>query len=264
MLFIRNTLSARISKHSSIYTVPSYTELIENALRYLTQDVARDLDAALNNPHLAEAYSLVLCSSLDGLNRGRFEWVTPELYGFVLEVIKSRPDDSLKILSQIPLPQLSPLLDEYLDSRDIVSQLVGLLDDEEPGVQLFATSQIWHLIRVSSPTTYEQSKTRVALEQQLIKPDGTWSSADGLKEVSGLMKTQLYQLLEHPDLQSRRALWYGYRVMECMLEEDECSSSDPRMQKAQEWLDRREIHKSIRGLSSFIIFPPTQSQAHVV
>jgi hypothetical protein len=198
------------------------------------------------------------------LKRERFEWVTIELYGFVLEVIKSRPDGSLEILSRIPLPQLSPLLDEYLDSRDIVSQLVGLLDDEKPDVQLFATSQIWHLIRVSSPTTDEQSKIRVALEQQLLKPDSAWGSADGLKGVLGLMKTRLYQLLEQPDRLDYRALKYGRRVMECMLEEDGCSSSDPRMKKVQEWLDGREIHKSIRGLSSFITFPPTQTQAHVV
>ncbi|CCO34294.1 hypothetical protein BN14_08389 [Rhizoctonia solani AG-1 IB] len=255
---------AWISKHPFIYTVSSYNELIENALRYLTQDVARDLHAALNNPHLAEAYSLVLCSSLNGLNRERFEWVTIELYGFVLEVIKSRPYDSLNILSRIPLPQLSPPLDDHLDIRNIVSQIIGLLDDEKPDVQLFATSQIWHLIRASSPTTDEQSKTRVALEQQLLKPDSAWGSADGLKGVSGLMKTRLYQLLEHPDLLYGLAVEYGYRVVECMLEEDECSSSGPRMQKVQEYLDMRKIPKSIRGLSSFITLPPTQTQAHVV
>ncbi|CCO36130.1 hypothetical protein BN14_10255 [Rhizoctonia solani AG-1 IB] len=165
---------------------------------------------------------------------------------------------------RIPLPQLSPLLDEYLDSRDIVSQLVVLLDDEKPDVQLFATSQIWHLIRVSSPTTYEQSKTRVALEQQLLKTDSAWGSADGLKGVSGLMKSRLYQLLEQPNRPGYWAPRYGYRVMECMLEEDEYSPSDPRMQKVQEWLDNELVSKSIRGLSSFITFPPTQTQAHVV
>ncbi|CCO36932.1 hypothetical protein BN14_11080 [Rhizoctonia solani AG-1 IB] len=255
------TFNYWIGTTSSVYTVPSYTELMENALRYITQDVARDFHAALNNPHLAEAYSLVLGSSLVRLNGERFEWVTIELYVIVLEVIKSRPDDSLGILSRIPLPQLSPLLDDYLDSRDIVSQLVGLLDDEKPGVQLFATSHIWHLIRVSSPTTDEQSKTRVALEQQLLTPDSAWDSANELNGVSDRMRDRLYRLLEHPDLQYNWALRYGYRVMECMLEEDGCSSSDPRMKKVQEWLEKKYVSKSLRGLSSFIILPPTQTQA---
>ncbi|KAH7332940.1 hypothetical protein B0J17DRAFT_721743 [Rhizoctonia solani] len=162
------------------------------------------------------------------------------------------------LITSFPFPKMSPSFVQLLSANEMVSELAGALNNNDPTLQAFAAAQLWLLFNMSVQFGDRTSETLTMLENALLKyplPDEDLSKQELAAE---RLESQLQILLAEPRNSFSTELGdfndssgnnlfkcaYLYRILECMLQK----RNQPLPERAEKVLEN--VPLTLRGLNS--------------
>ncbi|KAB5589446.1 hypothetical protein CTheo_7114 [Ceratobasidium theobromae] len=238
---------------SHIYTLPVDFSFHSQTIGDIDRHISECPDV-----YTSEAHVLACAAALNLAYDFKQSAPTAKTYLFVVESIFHDSGNignppGLALLDHLPFPSLSDELADSLSARRIVPLLAGFLNHESLDLQLISWSQLWLLVTILSNSGNSASAAHQALETELLNFTLLKNNLHKLEQVARALAEPFSMLLEGR-LKDR---WvhqigdtYFCRILECMLQAENCSLSDPRWKMVKENLSH--IPGRLRGLASFV------------
>jgi hypothetical protein len=242
-----------LTESLTIHTLPASFSLSSQTMDDLTRQLSDYPDMVSSHAHCKACLEALWCT----YDHKQSPSPTLPVYIFILESICRHETNvqglALHIMDSFPFPSLSNQFAESLSTRNIVSHLIRLRGHEDRRLQLFAYGQLWLLVTQLSRLEDSSSGGREALEAEILKYETSENSSGGLNQVAADSAKLFSTLFEEHGVVKWLSLYGGVyftRILECMLQAQNCPRTDPRWETVNEYLS--DTHSQLRGLSSFV------------